>query len=201
MKIPSDLPIISFASQDAWEAWLEEHHATAPGLWLQLAKKGSGHPSVTYDEAVEVALCFGWIDGQKQSYNEEYFLQKFTPRRPRSVWSKVNTQRVQRLIEQGRMRPAGMKHVESAKQDGRWDAAYASGASADVPEDFLTALEAHPAAKAFFATLTKANQYAIYFRIHTARNPELRRTRIEKIVAMLAEGKTFHRQKAREPQS
>jgi uncharacterized protein YdeI (YjbR/CyaY-like superfamily) len=187
-----DLPIIAFASQDAWEAWLEEHHDSAPGLWIKFAKKASGIETVAYAEAVEAALCFGWIDGQADKLDDDWYLQRFTPRRARSKWSQINRDRAKALIEKGLMRPAGLREVERAKEDGRWDSAYASPSKIEVPEDLRTALDANPAAKDFFATLSAANRYAILYRIHDAKRPETRARRIEKFVAMLARGETIH---------
>src|SRR5690349_4205617 len=149
----AELPIEPFATQGDWEAWLDERHAASPGIWLRFAKKASGTPSVTYDEALEVALCYGWIDGQKKSYDEGSWLQKFTPRGARSIWSKINRARAEALIESGRMRPAGLAAVESARGDGRWEAAYDSARQATVPEDFQAALDASPTAGAFFEAL------------------------------------------------
>ncbi|MDQ6804857.1 MAG: hypothetical protein M3065_07785, partial [Actinomycetota bacterium] len=150
-----DLPIVSVASASEWEQWLDEHHAAAAGVWLKLAKKNSPLPSVSQAEAVEVALCFGWIDGQAASHDDTSWLQRFTPRRPRSKWSRINREKALRLIEEGRMRPAGLKQVELAKNDGRWDAAYEPQSAATVPEDLATALEQSPAAAEFFATLNR----------------------------------------------
>lgn len=181
-----------FATAEAWEAWLEEHHGSMDGLWLTLAKKGSGVRSVTYSEAVEIALCFGWIDGQKRAFDDGWWLQRFTPRRPRSRWSRINREKATALIEAGRMRPAGLREVELARADGRWDAAYEPQAAATVPEDLQRALDEDDAARAFFATLTGANRYAILYRIHDAKRPETRARRIERFVAMLREGRTLH---------
>jgi uncharacterized protein YdeI (YjbR/CyaY-like superfamily) len=180
-----DLPIISFERQEDWQAWLEQQHATAPGVWLKIAKKGAGIASVTYDEALEAALCYGWIDGQKRGYDDTAWLQKFTPRGPKSIWSKINCEKAERLIERGHMRPAGLEAVERARQDGRWQAAYDSQSTASVPDDFQAALDENPAAKAFFATLNSANRYAILFRIQTAKKAETRARRIGEFVGML----------------
>lgn len=187
-----ELPIIPFASRDAWGAWLEEHHATANGLWLKIAKKGSGIDTVSFAEALEVALCYGWIDGQRNGFDADYYLQKFTPRRPRSRWSKINREKVTELIERGEMRPAGLREVERAKADGRWDAAYDSPSTATVPDDLRRELERNPRAMSFFSTLNSANRYAILYQIQEARRPETRARRIEKYVAMLAEGKKIY---------
>lgn len=192
MSPKDDLPVLPFASQDDWETWLETHHAASPGLWLQIAKKASGVPTVTYAEALDVALCFGWIDGQKASYDETYFLQRFTPRRPRSKWSKINVDKVAELEAVGRMRPAGAAQVASAKADGRWQAAYGGSATIEVPADLQAALDANPAAQAFFDTISRANRYAILYRVHDAKRPQTRAQRIATFVDMLAEGKTIH---------
>jgi uncharacterized protein YdeI (YjbR/CyaY-like superfamily) len=181
----TDIPILPFESQKDWDVWLEKNHATSSGVWLKLARKASGIKSVTYDEALEVALCYGWIDGQRKSHDETSFLQKFTPRGPRSIWSKINTDKAQRLIESGKMKPAGMKAVESARQDGRWDAAYAPQSKAAAPDDLQAALDRNVKAKVFFATLDSRNRYAILHRIHTAKKSETRAKRIEQFVRML----------------
>lgn len=186
------LPILPFERQKDWAVWLDKNHATSSGVWLKLAKKASGVKSVTYDEALEVALCYGWIDGQKKSHDETSWLQKFTPRGRRSIWSKINTEKVLRLIESGRMKPAGLKAVESAKQDGRWDAAYASPSKAVVPDDLQAELDRNAKAKAFFATLDSRNRYAILHRIHTAKKAETRAKRIEQFVRMLANKEKIH---------
>lgn len=186
------LPIIPFESPAAWEAWLDEHHASSDGLWIKIARKATGIRTVTYAEALETALCYGWIDGQKASFDEDYWLQRFTPRRPRSKWSKVNREGATRLIEAGRMKPAGLQEVERARADGRWDAAYDAQSTATVPEDLRRALDAEPAASAFFETLNSVNRYAILYQIADAKRPETRTRRIEKFVAMLAEGKKLY---------
>lgn len=182
------LPVVPFASAENWEAWLEENHDQSAGLWLKLAKKGSGIPSVTYEEALEVAICHGWIDGQKDKLDERFWLQKFTPRRQRSMWSKANRERAERLIAAGRMRPAGREQIELAREDGRWEAAYDSPSTATVPAELQAALDANPDARDFFASLNSQNRYAILFRIQTAKRPETRAARIEKYVAMLSKG-------------
>ena len=181
----TDLPILPFERQKDWAVWLAKNHATSTGLWLKLARKASGIQSVTYDEALEVALCYGWIDGQRKSHDETSFLQRFTPRGPKSIWSKINTEKAQRLIESGRMKPAGLKAIESAKQDGRWDAAYAPQSKAAVPDDLQAELDRNAKAKAFFATLDSRNRYAILHRIHTAKKAETRAKRIEQFIRML----------------
>lgn len=190
--MPDDLPVIPFSSAGEWAAWLDEHHCASPGLWLKIAKKASGIPSVTYAEALAVALQYGWIDGQKGSFDEEFFVQRFTPRRPKSKWSQVNRTKVTELIEQGLMKPAGLRAVEAAKADGRWDAAYPSQSAATVPDDLQEALDANAGAREHFATLSSVNRYAILYRVHDSKKPETRARNIEKFVAMLAEGKQIH---------
>ena len=187
-----ELPIIPFASRDAWEAWLEEHHATSDGLWLKIARKGSGLETVSFAEALDVALCYGWIDSQADSFDDRYWLLRFTPRRPRSKWSKRNRARVTKLIEEGRMKPVGLREVERARADGRWEAAYDAQSTATVPEDFRRELEKNEEAREFFATLDSQNRYAILHRIQDARRPETRARRIEKYAAMLREGKKLY---------
>ena len=189
---PDDLPILPFASPAAWEEWLEERHASSPGVWLKIAKKASGIETVTHAEALEAALCFGWIDGQRNRLDDEWFLQRFTPRRPRSRWSQINRDKVEQLTARGAMRPAGLREVERAKADGRWDAAYASQSKIEVPPDLQQALDDSPTAKEFFETLNGTNRYAVLYRIHDAKRPETRARRIEKFVAMLARGEKLH---------
>ena len=184
-KTSNNLPMISFEGQQEWAAWLEENHAASSGLWLRLAKKASGLSSVSYDEAVEVALCYGWIDGQKKSYDEASWLQKFTPRGPKSIWSKINRGKAEVLIEKGQMKPAGLRAIEQARQDGRWDAAYDSHSTATVPSDFQAELDKNPAAQAFFASLNSQNRYAILHRIQTAKKAETRAKRIEQFIRLL----------------
>jgi uncharacterized protein YdeI (YjbR/CyaY-like superfamily) len=191
MKKADELPIISFESPHGWEAWLNEHHAEK-GIWLKFAKKGSGIASVNYAEALDVALCYGWIDTQKASFDDQYWLQKFTPRGPKSIWSKVNCEKATALIAQGRMHPAGLQHIERAKADGRWDASYDSQGTITVPPDLQRELDNNQAAQDFFGTLNSANRYAILFRIQTARKPETRAARIQKFVAMLANNQKIH---------
>jgi uncharacterized protein YdeI (YjbR/CyaY-like superfamily) len=185
MKHARDLLILSFASQQDWEAWLQEHHSETAEIWIKIAKKGTGIASVSHQEAVEGALCYGWIDGQRGSFDEEYFLQKFTPRRPRSLWSQVNCEKATTLIAQGRMQPAGLRQVEEAQADGRWERAYEGQSKATVPEDFQSELEKHPEAKEFFLTLDRANRYAILLRIQTAKQANTRSARIQKCIEML----------------
>ena len=187
----ADLPIVPFASRAEWEAWLEAH-PEADGVWLKLAKKGSGIPTVTYAEAVEVALCFGWIDGQSRGLDETHYLQRFTPRRARSVWSKLNRTKAEALIASGAMRPGGLREVERAKADGRWAAAYDSPSTAVVPDDLQQALDGNDTARAAFEGLDATNRYAILHRLQLAKRPETRATNIEKFVAMLAAGDKLH---------
>ena len=186
------LPILAFGSDEDFEQWLDVEHATAPGLWLKIAKKAAGIPTVSYAEAVLTALCYGWIDGQKASYDERYFLQRFTPRRSRSKWSKINRDHVERLVAAGRMRPAGMAQVELAKADGRWDDAYDSQRTATVPDDLAEALRARPQAQVAFDRLNSVNRYAILFRIHDAKRPQTRARRIASFVDMLERRETLH---------
>jgi uncharacterized protein YdeI (YjbR/CyaY-like superfamily) len=186
MAEPTDLPVRPFRDQAALEAWLEEHAATAPGLYVKIAKKGSGVPSVDWAGMVEVLLCFGWIDGRANRLDDTWYVQRVTPRRPRSVWSQKNVATVARLIEQGRMRPAGLAAVEAAKADGRWDRAYAGPATVTVPDDLAAALDASPAARAAFDALSGADRYAALWRVHTAATPATRAKRIAALVRTLA---------------
>jgi len=192
MKSADDLPTIAFETQHDWEAWLEEHHADSSGLWLKIAKKETGIPSVTYAEAVESALCYGWIDGQKASFDGGYWLQRFTPRRPKSIWSRVNRDKATTLIAEGRMQAAGLRYVDFAKGDGRWELAYQSQRTMTVPDDFTFALAGNPKAREFFDTLDSSNRYAILWRIQTAKKPETRAARIETFLAMLSNGEKIH---------
>jgi uncharacterized protein YdeI (YjbR/CyaY-like superfamily) len=186
------LPILPFASQRQWEKWLDEHHKTSKGLWLKIAKKDTGIDSVTYAEALDAALCYGWIDGQKGALDDTYWLQKFTPRTSRSKWSKVNRDKVAALIKEDRMKPAGLTAVEQARSDGRWEAAYDAQSKASVPEDLQRELDRNPQAAAFFATLDSANRYAVLYRIQEAKKPETRARRIEKFVGMLNRREKLH---------
>jgi uncharacterized protein YdeI (YjbR/CyaY-like superfamily) len=188
----SELPGRAFRDAAALEAWLEAEHETADELLLRIAKQGTGIASVTYAQAVELALCFGWIDGVKRGVDAVWFIQRFTPRRARSRWSKINRGAAERLIAEGRMRPAGVAQVERARADGRWAAAYDGAATMTVPPDLQAALEAEPAALAFFATLDGRNRYAVLYRVHDAKRPETRARRIATFVAMLAAGETLH---------
>jgi uncharacterized protein YdeI (YjbR/CyaY-like superfamily) len=186
------LPTIPFASAAEWESWLDANHAMSAGVWIKMAKKDSGIESVRYPEVLDSALCFGWIDGRREALDEEYFLQRYTPRRSRSRWSRINREKAQLLIEAGRMRPAGLAEVERAKADGRWAAAYAGQRSIGVPDDLQRELDARPGAKAFFAELTGQNRYAILYRLQDAKKPETRARRLAQFVAMLEAGETLH---------
>lgn len=181
-----------FPGQKEWESWLGKHHNTATGVWLRLARKGSGVESVTYADAVESALCYGWIDGQKRPESKEAWLQKFTPRGKKSIWSKINREKALALIESGRMKAAGRTEIERAKKDGRWEAAYDSPKAAKPPPDLQAALDRNPKAKAFFATLESRNRYAVLWRVQTAKKPETRAERIKTFVEMLEKGKKLH---------
>lgn len=185
---PSDLPIQSFSSAGEFETFLNREHTTAPGLYLKLAKKSSGIPSVSAAEAVELALCFGWIDGRANAFDHDWWLVRYTPRRPKSIWSQKNVNTIERLLKEGRMRPAGVVAVEAAKADGRWERAYAGPATITVPDDFATALAAEPAAAAFFEGMNKSDRYSVLWRVQTA-SPRSRAQRIESLVQMLADGK------------
>jgi uncharacterized protein YdeI (YjbR/CyaY-like superfamily) len=192
VTVPTDLPVLAFADQAALEQWLDAEHATAPGLYVRLAKKGSGVPSVTYAELVESVLCFGWIDGRSQRLDETSYLQRITPRRARSVWSQKNVAAVEALTAAGRMRPAGLAAVAAARADGRWERAYAGPATITVPDDLATALAADPAAQQAFAALDGRNRYAVLHRVATAATPQTRARRIAALVTMLAEGRRPH---------
>ena len=187
-----DLPILEFADRQVWERWLDAEYGSSRGAWLKIAKKGAPAGTPTYAEAVEEAIRHGWIDGQKAPHDESYWLQRFTPRGPRSKWSQTNRDSATKLIEQGRMKPAGRAQVEAAKRDGRWDAAYPPQSSQAIPEDFQRALEGNPAARDFFATLRGARRYSFIYRIADAKRPDTRARRIHAFVAMLAEGRTHH---------
>lgn len=186
------LSIELFEQQKDWTAWLKKNHGKSAGVWLRLAKKGAGQASVSYQEALESALCYGWIDGQKKGDDENYWLQKFTPRSARSIWSKINRDKALLLAESGRMAPAGLKEIERAKADGRWEAAYDSASKSTVPADFQAALDASPRALAFFSTLDSGNRYALLFRIQTAKKPETRAKRIQDFTQMLERHEKFH---------
>jgi uncharacterized protein YdeI (YjbR/CyaY-like superfamily) len=186
------LPMLAFPSGAEWQAWLESNHRSSDGVWLKIAKKDTGIESVRYPEVLESALCFGWIDGRREALDERYFLQRFTSRRPRSRWSRVNRDTAKRLIAEGRMRPAGLAEVERAKADGRWEAAYAGQRTSTMPADLQRELDARPSAKAFFAGLSSQNRYAILYRLQDAKKPETRARRLAKFVAMLEAGETIH---------
>jgi uncharacterized protein YdeI (YjbR/CyaY-like superfamily) len=192
VTLPTDFPVLAFPDQAAFEAWLEAEHATAPGLYVKLAKKNAGVPSVTYDELVESCLCFGWIDGRMNRLDDRFVLQRITPRRARSVWSQKNVDRVEALIETGRMRPAGHAAVDAARADGRWERAYAGAKDITVPDDLAAALDAEPALRAEFESLDGANRYAVLWRVHTAATPATRAKRIAAAVEMLREGRRIH---------
>ena len=183
-------PVLSFATPDELGAWLNEHAEESDGIWLKFAKKASGIPSVVYADAVEIALCHGWIDGQAKRLDDDYYLQRFTPRRARSKWSKINRQKAERLIAEGRMRLGGLSEVERAKQDGRWDEAYDSATTATVPDDFREALDAEPAAREFFESLGNTKRYAFLYHIRDAKRPDTRAKRIAEYVELLRVGKT-----------
>jgi uncharacterized protein YdeI (YjbR/CyaY-like superfamily) len=191
-KAKRDLPVMAFQSQQAWDAWLTSQPAQSKGLWLKLAKKSSRIVSVSKPEAIDTALCHGWIDGQLDSFDDKYWLIRFTPRQPTSKWSEKNRTRALQLVELRRMRPAGLNEIERAKKDGRWGAAYAPQSTAQVPDDLRAALAKNKKAKSFFETLDSANRYAILHRIHNAKKAETRIARVEKYVAMLIEGKTIY---------
>lgn len=192
MSVHKGSPVLSFASRDAWKEWLAEHGAASSGVWLKLAKKASGLATVGKSEAVETAIAFGWIDGQLDRFDELFWLIRFTPRGPKSKWSQINVDTAKRLLAAGRMAPTGLAEIERAKADGRWDAAYAPQSRIDIPADLQAALDAQPAAKAFFATLKGANRYAILYRVHDAKTDKTRAARIEKFVSMLAQGQTIY---------
>ncbi|VWD43185.1 hypothetical protein BLA50215_05543 [Burkholderia lata] len=183
---------LTFASQIEWESWLGQNGSTSTGAWLRLARKGSEQQTVTYEQALESALCHGWIDGQKRAESEQYWLQRFTPRTAKSIWSKLNKDRAEALIAAGRMRPSGMCEIEKARKDGRWDAAYTSASNSIVPDDLQAALDANPGAGKFFATLNSRNRYAILFRIQNAKRPETRARKIGEFIDMLNRGETIH---------
>jgi uncharacterized protein YdeI (YjbR/CyaY-like superfamily) len=191
-KARGETPTASFKTPRAWRAWLAEHHESSRGVWMKLAKKGSGTQSITYAEALDVALAWGWIDGQKKSVDEAWWLQKFTPRGDKSMWSKINRTRAEALIAAGEMKPKGLAEVERAKRDGRWEAAYDSPNSAAVPPDLAAALIASPRAAAFFAKLDARNRYAVLWRIQTAKQAATRADRVARFVAMLAKGEKLH---------
>jgi uncharacterized protein YdeI (YjbR/CyaY-like superfamily) len=186
------LPTIAFRSPEAWERWLEDNHRASDGVWIKMAKKQTGVQSVRYPEVLECALCFGWIDGRREALDERHFLQRFTPRRPRSRWSRINRDAAERLIGEGRMRAAGLAEVQRARADGRWEVAYESQRSIAVPEDLQRELDARPSARAFFAELSSQNRYAILYRLQDAKRPQTRARRLKQFVAMLEAGETIH---------
>jgi len=187
-----DLKIVSFKSAQEWEKWLAKNHAASQGVWLKMFKKTSQSLSISYPEALEGALCYGWIDGQKAGYDDNAWLQKFGPRQPKSVWSKINVGHAERLIQAGRMKPAGLQQIESAKKDGRWSKAYHSQSSAKLPGDFLREVSQNPKAKAFLGTLNRQNVYSIIYRLQTAKKTETRQKRISQFVEMLSQGEKLH---------
>lgn len=189
--LPTDLPIQLFATQAAWEKWLRVH-GDDPGTWLKIAKKNQGVTSVTYAEALDVALCHGWIDGLKRACDEQYFLQRFTPRRPKSLWSKINIAKVEQLLAAERVSAAGLREIEAAKADGRWQAAYDSASNMEVPPELAAALAKKPKARKFFEQLDKTNRYAFCWRVQTAKKPETKQARVDKFVAMLERGEKIH---------
>ncbi len=189
----NDIPVRRFKSQEDWIRWLDKNHAKSSGVWMQIAKNTGDLKSVSYAEALEVALCYGWIDGQKKGRDESSWLQKFTPRGPRSIWSKINKGKAEKLIKSGQMKPAGLAAIDWAKQTGRWDAAYDSHSTATVPDDFQAALNQNPKAKAFFATLDSTNRYAMFFRLQTAKKVETRTRRIEQFIRMLEKHEKIYR--------
>ncbi len=188
---PTTAPIQLFPDAAAWEAWLERNHTDPLGMWLKISKKGSGIASVSYDEALDAALCFGWIDGQKKTHDAAHFIQRFTPRRKKSMWSQRNVAKVAVLVEAGRMRPAGQAEIDAAKEDGRWERAYSSSSAIEVPADFQAALDGNRRARAFFEGLGKTKRYPFLFRVTTAKREETRKRNIERFVELLAEGKTL----------
>ncbi|MBT2334314.1 YdeI/OmpD-associated family protein [Variovorax paradoxus] len=190
-RVPHDTPI-ECSNAASWTRWLKSHHGTAAGVWLRMAKKGSGIASIDHPAALEEALCWGWIDGQRKSDGDQYFLQRFTPRTKRSIWSQINRAKVLKLIEEGRMQPAGLAEIERARADGRWDAAYEAASVATVPPDLQVALDANRKAAKFFATLDARNRYAVLFRTQGAKKPETRARRIAQFVEMLAKGEKIH---------
>jgi uncharacterized protein YdeI (YjbR/CyaY-like superfamily) len=187
-----DVPVVSFASADVFEKWLKAEHASSDGVWLKLAKKGASTTSISYADALEVALCYGWIDGQKDKLDDQHWLQRFTPRKSKSRWSKINRDKALALIDQGRMRSAGLREVERAKADGRWEVAYEGQRTATVPEDLQGALDKNKKAREFFATLDGRNRYAILYRVQDAKKAETRAQRIHNFVEMLSQHKTVH---------
>jgi uncharacterized protein YdeI (YjbR/CyaY-like superfamily) len=191
-EMRAGLPILAFADARAFHAWLESQGPMAPGLWLKLSKKSAPQRTLAKSEAIDAALCHGWIDGQLDAYDDHYWLIRFTPRKPRSKWSELNRRRATELLAEGRMRPAGLAQIETAKTDGRWDVAYAPASRAEAPPDLAAALDANPKAAVFFASLTGANRYAILYRIGAVKTPETRARKVAQFVAMLERGETIH---------
>jgi uncharacterized protein YdeI (YjbR/CyaY-like superfamily) len=192
---PADMPaleVLEFSDQPAWEAWLREHHADAAGVWLRIAKKSASVSTVAYPEVLDTAICHGWIDGQRKPLDETYFLQRFTPRGPRSKWSQVNREKALAMIEAGRMHSAGQAQVDAARADGRWEAAYEPQSRATVPDDFQRALDQNPRAREFFATLTGSRRYAFLYRLHNVRSPQRRAQRIADYIVRLSERRTLN---------
>jgi uncharacterized protein YdeI (YjbR/CyaY-like superfamily) len=187
-----DLPVMELASAEAWDKWLAKHHASSPGVWLKIAKKGTGVATVTMPEVIETALCWGWIDGLRHRHDDVYFRQRMTPRKRGSRWSRINRDKAEALIAAGRMQPAGHSEVEAARADGRWDAAYSGSRTITVPDDLTRALRRNAAARRAFEQLDSRNRYAILYRIQDAKRSETRARRIEQFVTMLAEGRTIH---------
>ncbi len=191
-KAADGLQILELRAQKDWRKWLDKNYGQTDGVWLKFAKKASGITTVNYSEALEEALCYGWIDSQSKTFDDKYYLQKFSPRRARSVWSKINVGKAEALIAEGRMQPPGLVQVEAAKADGRWQAAYDSPASAEMPDDFVSALAKNKKAKEFYETLSRSNKYAIIWRLQQAKRPETRARNIDKFISMLADGQKFH---------
>jgi uncharacterized protein YdeI (YjbR/CyaY-like superfamily) len=187
----TEQPVLFFATGADLEAWMDKHGEESDGIWLKFAKKDSGIESVVYAQAIEIALSYGWIDGQAKRLDDHHYLQRFTPRRSRSKWSKINREKAERMIAEGRMHPAGLREVERAKEDGRWDQAYDSPSTATVPDDFRAALDAEPAAAEFFSSLGSTKRYSFLYRITDAKRPETRAKRIAEYVELLREGKTL----------
>lgn len=187
-----DRAVLALVLPRAWESWLTKHHATSSGVWLRIVKKNSNMKGPSYEAALDAALCFGWIDGQKDSFDGDYWLQRFTPRKPRSKWSRINVEKAVRLTKEGRMKSAGLTQIKMAKADGRWDAAYEPQSAGSVPDDLRRALDKNRKARAFFEALDGRNRYAILYRIQDAKKPETRARRIETYVAMLSEGRKIH---------
>lgn len=192
MKAKDGLEILKLESARGWQNWLEKNHAQPEGVWLLHAKKASGKKTVSYAEAVDEALCYGWIDSLKQTFDELYYKQKYTPRKPRSVWSKINVDKAEKFIKEGKMQPSGLTAIEVAKANGEWARAYDSSRTMEIPKDFQAALNKNPKAKKFYKTLNKTNSYAICWRIQTAKRPETRAARIEKFISMLERGEKLY---------